>query len=199
MRQICSINGLEYINDYYYVTTCGKIYSVKNKLRILKYNIHKNGYALVHLMTEEKKKKAFLVHRLVALAFLNNPTNKPQVNHKNEIKICNYINNLEWVSCSENINYGTRNERDSKSKTGISNFKIKKEKNGNSKSFTYYENTPVLRRAFKVTCDRMEWNFDNFDEIFASWYIYTNGKRERKYFYKRKNLTGMGIKANMDK
>ena len=53
----------------------------------------------------------WLVHRLVALHFIPNPDGKETVNHKNENKLDNRVENLEWMTNSENHNYGTRNLR----------------------------------------------------------------------------------------
>jgi hypothetical protein len=55
--------------------------------------------------------KAYYVHRLVACAFLPNPFNLPEVNHKDENKSNNRVDNLEWTTRKENANYGTRNKR----------------------------------------------------------------------------------------
>ena len=59
------------------------------------------GYAQVALYSDEKHRK-FLVHRLVATAFVPNPDGKPQVNHINGDKFDNRVENLEWVTASEN-------------------------------------------------------------------------------------------------
>jgi hypothetical protein len=91
----------------------GRIWSVKSQnYRTLCPD--KNGYLEVVLYAKNGKRKKEKVHRLVALAFLDNPENKPQVNHKDENPANNYLDNLEWVTAKENINYGTRTARAAK-------------------------------------------------------------------------------------
>ena len=77
---------------------------------ILKPGMDKGGYLRVGLCDGEKR-KTFKVHRLVCEAYHENPDNKPQVNHINEIKTDNRACNLEWATARENSNFGTRNER----------------------------------------------------------------------------------------
>lgn len=74
------------------------------------------GYVLVALC-KEGKQKTFKVHRLVAQAFLDNPNNLPQVNHRDEDKTNNCVNNLEYCDSKYNINYGNHNEKMAKSKS----------------------------------------------------------------------------------
>lgn len=79
------------------------------KGKLLKTHTDKDGYLSICLYRTKCKK--FQVHRLVAEAFIPNPYNLPQINHKNELKDDNRADNLEYCDCCYNINYGTRNER----------------------------------------------------------------------------------------
>lgn len=80
------------------------------KERILKQSKNNKGYSTIQLC-KNGIAKPYSVHRLVATAFVPNPNNLPEVNHKDEDKNNNNFNNLEWVSTKDNINYGTRNKR----------------------------------------------------------------------------------------
>ena len=82
--------------------------------RILRPATDKNGYLYVDLY-KDGKRKTYKVHRLVAQAFIPNPHSLPEVNHKNEDKTDNRVENLEWCTQEYNINYGTRNVKVAKS------------------------------------------------------------------------------------
>lgn len=93
----------------YEVSNLGKI---KNKTtgRIRKTSINNKGYEqfIVYI---DKKPKTFYVHRVVANNFLENFNNLPEVNHKDENKLNNCVDNLEWCDGCYNLHYGTRIER----------------------------------------------------------------------------------------
>ena len=71
----------------------------------------RKGYLSVQLYSEKTKKKHFSVHRLVALAFVNGYFEGAVVNHKNENKLDNRAENLEWITTRENILYGLGKRR----------------------------------------------------------------------------------------
>lgn len=98
---------------YYQVSSNGRVRGLartvfKNgkpcKLRQKKItlNVSYLGYVRV-ILSKQRKAKTFSVHRLVAIAFIENPLKKPQVNHKNNIRSDNRLENLEWATSSENI------------------------------------------------------------------------------------------------
>ena len=101
------------IDDRYSVSNLGRVKSnYANKERILKPTPDARGYLKVDLRHGEIR-KGMMVHRLVALAFIENPNpeNFKEVNHKDEDKTNNCVDNLEWCDTIYNCNYGTRNKR----------------------------------------------------------------------------------------
>lgn len=109
---------VNYYEDTYEVSNKGVIRAIDRinyrgyhlKGHIMKYTTDKNGYRRVYL-TKYAKTKSKLVHVLVAQAFIPNPENKPEVNHKDEDKSNNCVDNLEWCTHQYNSNYGTRVSR----------------------------------------------------------------------------------------
>ena len=107
----------------YQVSTLGRIKSLSRRVwnsgmncyrnqyeRFLTLIPDKKGYLRVNL-SKEGRLKQLLVHRIVIIAFLENPNNLPQVNHINEITSDNRINNLEWCTNLHNCNFGNHNSK----------------------------------------------------------------------------------------
>lgn len=99
-----AIRGFE---GLYSVSDCGSVRNDRTRKR-LKWAVSDHGYCSVKLF-REKKGYQKAVHRLVAEAFIPNPENKPQVNHKDLNKRNNYAVNLEWVTNGENMSHAIRN------------------------------------------------------------------------------------------
>lgn len=88
----------------YAIDTEGKVFNVKSG-KYRRYSVTQRGYCSVDLHRKGTIKR-FLVHRLVAEAFIPNPNNFPQVNHIDENPSNNNVNNLEWCTAKYNMNYG---------------------------------------------------------------------------------------------
>lgn len=109
----------------YQISNCGNVKSLKKfnktnkgyssigyyrKEKILKPIKNKNGYLQISL-SKNGKSKIYFIHKLVAKEFLNNDNNFMYVNHKDENKLNNIVDNLEWCDAKYNCNYGNRNEK----------------------------------------------------------------------------------------
>lgn len=115
-RAVVEFEGL------YEVSNKGNVRSVKRYVRgknnslvcrqsqMLRSHTGKHGYPRI-ILSHNCKQYNRCVHRLVAQAFIPNPNQLPQINHLNEDKTDNRVENLEWSTASHNINWGTRNER----------------------------------------------------------------------------------------
>lgn len=105
----------------YEVSSCGRVRSLGNGIRNSKQGVLKpfkkyDGYFLVGLH-KNGKVKVYLIHRLVAETFIPNLFDYQQVNHIDENKTNNNVENLEWCDHKYNCNYGTRNKRISEKMT----------------------------------------------------------------------------------
>lgn len=107
-RRVNTLPGYELADEKLIIRNDGVLIGVRGKP--IGYPDSRGGYQLVSLMLGEKRSTA-LIHRLVALAFIDNPENKEQVNHIDEVKTNNHVLNLEWCTRVENMNHGTRTER----------------------------------------------------------------------------------------
>lgn len=125
--EVSSKGNVRSINRFLIDTKGRKFF--KKSLMLIKH-VDRKGYLYVNLRinTLLKKKK---VHRLVAEAFIENPENKPQVNHINGIKTDNKVENLEWVTSKENIRHSilknlTKNKGEDNNKAKLSKEKVLK-------------------------------------------------------------------------
>lgn len=142
---------IEGYEGFYQVSNMGRVRGLRRNI-ILKIKIARNGYERVHLY-KNKGYKHFLIHRLVANAFIPNPNNLPQVNHKDENKTNNCVDNLEWCTQEYNYNYGTINIRKSQKQLNDKN---------KSKVVLQYSLDGTFIKEWKSTMDvERNLGFDN--------------------------------------
>ena len=138
--QIPTVDAVEVVRKpvkgyegYYEVDQFGRVFGLERIIKVndngrnyekpiagkqLKQSMHTKGYKTVSL-TKDGKTKTLFVHRLVAEAFIPNVDNLPMVNHKDEDKTNNFVENLEWCTNDYNINYGTARKRQANKIRGI--------------------------------------------------------------------------------
>lgn len=116
----------------YLCSSLGRIFSIRKK-KLMQPFIQNSGYLCVDLRNKGENRQRFLVHRIVALTFISNPSDKPNVNHIDGNKLNNSIDNLEWVTNSENILHARKNLLNPYNKPTLG-----KKLNGKRKAYSKY-------------------------------------------------------------
>lgn len=138
-KDIEGYENLYQVSNLGRIRSCGRICKTKGnstqekKAKVLVQEITIHGYCRVRLYDNNGKSKHYATHRLVAAAFIDETDRTKQINHKNEIKTDNRVENLEYCTQKENCNYGTRNIRISKINSDNNIWAkavIQKDKNG---------------------------------------------------------------------
>ena len=138
----------------YKVNENGEVYSIKRN-KILK-QYEKKNYLGVYLY-QDNKRKFRLAHRLVANAFIPNPNNLPQINHKDENSKNNNVENLEWCTQKYNNNYGTYKERLRKRMLENNPFKGKKHSEKSKEKMRLAKIGKESKRKRKVVINGTEY------------------------------------------
>ena len=110
--RVYSVDRIISVNDN------GRQYEKPLKAKHMKQTMHTKGYKTVSL-TKDGKTKGMFVHRIVAEAFIPNPNNLPMVNHKDEDRTNNFVENLEWCTAQYNNTYGNAQKKRVKKLKGV--------------------------------------------------------------------------------
>ena len=149
MEEWRDIEGFE---GKYQVSNMGRVkslnYNHTGKERILKAGKSNIGYLQVDLC-KDGKGKSYKIHRLVAQAFIPNPENYNEINHVDENKENNRVENLEWCDRSYNCNYGTRNKKSAEKRRN--DLKMSKPVVGINKVSGLILEFPSAKEASRVT------------------------------------------------
>lgn len=186
-RPVVGYEGLYEVSNTGQVRSLDKYDSINRfyEGRILKLFADRLGYLRVQLYSNSKR-KSFLVHRLVAQAFIPNPDNLPQVNHRDEDPSNDNVENLEWCDGKYNVNYGTRIDRirDIRLKngtyTGLSKEEYRKKRYQEKKDKINERRREYYRENREKICERQkEYNHKNREKI---------NERQREYYQRKKRL-----------
>lgn len=141
---------IEGYENLYQVSNLGNVMSFwKNQPHLLKPKRNPNGYLYVNLTFCSNNSKRFYVHRLVAEAFIPNPQKLPCINHKDEIKTNNRVDNLEFCTYSYNNTYGSALYKRAEAQINrkdLSKTVLQYNKNGN-----FINEYPSVREAERIT------------------------------------------------
>ncbi len=125
-----NLGNVKSLDWFYYSKGAGKIpYKINHYGKLLKQSISPYGYYYVGLHINSKQ-YGNLIHRLIALAFIPNPKNKPQINHIDGNKANNHVNNLEWCTQSENMQHSykiglNRMDNDYNNNSKLNSFQVR--------------------------------------------------------------------------
>lgn len=149
----------------YSISNKGRIRNDKSN-RILKGGIDNYGYPQV-ILCNSGKRKSKKIHRLVSEAFISNPDNKPQVNHKDGIKTNNTVNNLEWVTNQENQSHFWReldNKTHKQNRSRSHKGKGLLSENPNAKSVIRLEDGKIYK-TIKEAAEDIGLNYHHLGEV----------------------------------
>ena len=137
------ITDVKCFEGRFMITDFGRLFSINGRwkgIRLLKPNIgKKEGYYIANLRMKPKNKH-IRIHQLVGEHFVDNPNNKPQLNHKDGNKLNNHYSNLEWCTIAENIKHAVR--------TGLMNFKGENHHNAKLTEKQVYEIHAMRKEGF---------------------------------------------------
>ena len=163
--------------NLYQVSNLGRVRSLDKKVRcknkgyritrgkILRSQINYKGYECITL-TKDKKRKSFKLHRLVAMAFIPCNNKKLQINHIDGNKLNNKVENLEWVTCKENIEHSIKNK--------LTNYKYK-----NKKIVVVFNSIKEASRKLNIDKNIISRRLDKEKE-YNGMYFQSNTNKERK-------------------
>lgn len=189
---------IEGYEGLYEVSSLGRVrsldrYDSSNHFRrgkILKLQTDGRGYLMV-VLSSNNKAKMYLVHRMVAIAFIPNPDNLPEVNHRDENPSNDNVDNLEWCDRKYNNNYGSRIDRmrDTKLKNGT--YTGLSEEEYNKK--WYQENKDKLKEYFKKYRQENKEKISEWSREYMKKYYQENKDNRREYMkkYRQENKDKM--------